>query len=127
VYGGVFILKRYIKSILKDSECGNFIVQSSDDKFSVKNIVLGPELVMESTGEKKQKPVNLQPDRIIGRAVLITKGGAVKPNIDSEKSKPNDGVSLYKVENFEIIELSHVTNSVPKDFSTYFNFFFKLH
>ncbi|ODM88108.1 Rab proteins geranylgeranyltransferase component A [Orchesella cincta] len=111
VYGGIFILKRHLSRI--EAKEDGFVVQTEKDEVKVKHIILGPDMQCDIIGKDRSKKE--QASIVVGRAVLITKGGSIKR--PDENSKPKgDGIFVYRLSGMEVIEMNHISQAVPKDY-----------
>jgi len=90
-----------------------FVVQTEKDEIKVKHIILGPDMQCDIIGKDRSKKE--QASIMVGRAVLITKGGSIKAPEETSKPK-GDGIFVYRLSGMEVIEMNHISQAVPKDY-----------
>jgi len=100
-------LQRSIESV-QMKEDATLEIKSGGELFSAKHLVLGPEFSSIS----QPKCVN----KSIGRGIVITQGGKLKEEEESEGIKNEYGFCLHRIDNLHVIELGTTSHAVPKDY-----------
>ena len=111
IYGGIFILKRAISSLKidDDNQEGEISVISDGLELKTKHLVLSPELQLGNSDR------NL---KTVLRGILLVKGGSLH-GIVQEEAKSESQMAVYKIGEFELIELDHSSLAVPKPYRNF--------